>query len=155
MIVYPNFQRTLFFTPGYSLFKCKGKKWIHEDEPAWWQSWWAAWKRHLKTSFICLSQPTHHHFGVTSSWIENRYRSKIHKNICYPNLLRIKFCSNNNFKSIFLWNDFRFAMMEVLKGWWVAFGQHRGACSQMVTGRQAPRGSSELLIIANPFFIFL
>ena len=28
MIVYPNFQRTLFFAPGYSLFKCKGKKWI-------------------------------------------------------------------------------------------------------------------------------
>jgi hypothetical protein len=25
----------------------------------------------------------------------------------------------------------------------------------MLTGRQAPRGSSEHLIIANPFFIFL
>ena len=35
------------------------------------------------------------------------------------------------------------------------YGQHRGARSQMVTGRQTPRGSSEPLSIANLFFVFL
>ena len=88
MIVYPNFQRTLFFAPGYSLFRCKGKKWIQEDEPAWWLSWWFAWQQHLKASFhLPLSIESSPLCGL--HLLESKISWKIFKNIGYPHMWKI------------------------------------------------------------------